>query len=286
MKPRAARKSLLFIHHSCGGQLLAACGPMIERASCIHASHPNGGGLRDALDEHGYDVHEASYGSEIGQNTDLFDWYPKFATMMAKVLAVAENDTLLEDGKTHDVVMFKSCFPNSRFSGVGTPPGDASSRELTVWNAKAAFAALLEHFAAQPRTLFFYLTAPPDAPPGSGPLLERLAKSLLGKRPAPAMHREQGRLARMFNSWLVSEAGWLARYPLHNVGVFDYFDVLTGHGTSDFLAYPSGRGGDAHPSSAGNTKAREELVPALDRAIRRLTAASARLVQAGKVSLT
>src|SRR4051794_4089686 len=60
---------LLFIHHSCGGQLLTDPGPEKEKANCIYESHPNGGGLRKKLIEQGYLVHEASYGSEIGEKT-------------------------------------------------------------------------------------------------------------------------------------------------------------------------------------------------------------------------
>ncbi|MCP4800241.1 MAG: hypothetical protein GY893_09885, partial [bacterium] len=65
---------LLFIHHSCGGQLMAEQGEKIGGASgsgerCIYDSHPNGGGLRSSLTTAGYEVHEASYESKLGQDT-------------------------------------------------------------------------------------------------------------------------------------------------------------------------------------------------------------------------
>lgn len=264
--------SLLFIHHSCGGQLLAARGPELARASCIFESHPNGGGLRARLREHGYAVHEASYGSEIGNDTDLFDWKPKFATSMAKVLTVDENDRFFEGDRKHDIVMFKSCFSNSRFTGEGIAPGNAAGPELTIWNARAALSALLEELAKQPQTLFVYLTAPPEAPPGGGPFVKALAKRLLGRTRSPERAREQGRLARAFNSWVTSPHGWLAEYPFDNVLVFDVFDVLTDHGASDLLRYPSGDGSDSHPSSAGNTKISAALVPFLIDAVGRRAA--------------
>jgi hypothetical protein len=260
------RKRLLFIHHSCGAQLLADPGVEVVRASGILDSHPNGGGLRTRLRERGYAVHEASYGSEIGNDTDLFDWKSKFAAKMAKVLTVDENDRYLVDaGATHDIVMFKSCFPNNRFTGEGRAPGDPAGPELTVWNAKAALSSLLEDLAKQPQTLFVYLTAPPEASPRSGPRLKAIAKRLLGKGRSYAVAREQARLARAFNTWVVSPGGWLAGGALPNVAAFDYFDVLTDRGASDLSRYPSGDGSDSHPSSAGNTKASEALVRFLDR---------------------
>lgn len=272
---RRRRRSLLFIHHSCGGQLLAAPGPAIERAPCIYASHPNGGGLRAGLEARGYDVHEASYGSEVGGDTDLFHWKVKFATQMARVLTTDGDDRLLPGGQRHDVVLFKSCFPNSRFTGEGTAPGDPSGPELSLWNAKAAMSAVLEELAKQPDTLFVYLTAPPEVRPGGGPLLKALAKRALGRSPSAAVARRRGRLARAFNRWIVSEGGWLADYPLANVAAFDYFDVLTA-GASDLLEYPSGDGSDNHPSSEGNQRASEAFVPWLEREVRRFHTVAAR----------
>lgn len=93
--PPARRLRLLFIHHSSGGQLLASRGQESSSTRCIFRFHPNGGGLRSLLEQNGYEVHECSYGSEIGENTDLFDWLPKFRTNMDRVLTVDENDRRL-----------------------------------------------------------------------------------------------------------------------------------------------------------------------------------------------
>src|SRR5579872_2121133 len=128
---RVAGVPLLFIHHSCGGQLLADPGKESSRANCIYDAHPNGGGLRRMLEASGYDVHEASYGSDVGDKTDMFDWLPKFQTKMDKILSVRRNDDLLPAGEKNQIVLFKSCFPNSDFVGVGAPPGDARGPELT-----------------------------------------------------------------------------------------------------------------------------------------------------------
>ena len=55
-----ARVPLLFIHHSCGGQLFAPPGPE-SGDSCIYGAHPNGGDLRARLEANGYEIHEASF---------------------------------------------------------------------------------------------------------------------------------------------------------------------------------------------------------------------------------
>ncbi|HQY64498.1 MAG TPA: hypothetical protein PK141_24030 [Polyangiaceae bacterium] len=260
---------LLFVHHSSGGQLFADKGAENERANCILETHPNGGGLRKRLTGMGYEVHEASYGSEVGDKTDLFDWKPKFSQKMEKVLTVDENDRFLAAGKKHDVVMFKSCYPNNRFVTRGEGPGDPAGPELTVVNAKATLRALLDDFKKHPDTLFVYVTAPPNAPPGSERAFKVVLKKLTGKPTAAEAARERGQLARELNQWVVASDGWLKDYPLKNVAAFDYYDVLTGQGRSDLTLYPTGDGTDEHPSSEGNTKAAEAFPELLNRAVRR-----------------
>ena len=46
----AHRLNLLFIHHSCGGQLLAGQGDEVG-TNCVYVSHPNGGDLRARLEQ-------------------------------------------------------------------------------------------------------------------------------------------------------------------------------------------------------------------------------------------
>jgi hypothetical protein len=257
---------LLFIHHSCGGQLFAAPGAN-QGTNCIYTSHPNGGGLRARLEQNSYVVHEASYGSRIGQDTDVFDWLPKFRTQMEEILTCDLQDTRYADSRRNQIVVFKSCFPNSDFKSEGQPPGNPAGTALTLWNAKATYSALLDEFRKKPEVLFVCLTAPPLAPKAAPqPLWKVLAKKALG--------RENGlitssRLAREFNNWLKSPDGWLKASHLTNVVVFDYYDILTGKGASDLCMYPTGDGIDSHPSSEGNRKAAEEFVPFLNRAVRR-----------------
>jgi len=90
-KPPERPMHLLFIHHSTGGQLLADQGKN-DGENCIYKSHPNGGGLRYLLEQNNYIVHEASYGSIIGDKTDICDWRIKFKDHMAEILTCKNQD--------------------------------------------------------------------------------------------------------------------------------------------------------------------------------------------------
>jgi len=57
---------------------------------------------------------------------------------MEKVLRVELNDRFLAEDRKNQIVLFKSCYPNNEFTGVGTPPGDPAGPDLTLLNAKAA----------------------------------------------------------------------------------------------------------------------------------------------------
>jgi hypothetical protein len=255
---------LLFIHHSCGGQLLASPGPEQE-TNCICETNPNGGGLRRLLERNNYSVHEASYGSKIGQNTDIFDWLPKFSHQMQDILACDLQDTAYSNGVSNDIVVFKSCFPNNNFKSQGSDPGNPAGPELTVWNAKATYSGLLKLFEKCPRVLFVAVTAPPLAP-SRQPVWKQVTKRMLRREDGDI---RTGRLAREFNRWLSSKDGWLKDYPLRNVVVFDYYDILTDYSQSDLSRYATAGGFDSHPSREGNEKAAAAFVPWLNRAVRR-----------------
>jgi len=252
---------LLFIHHSCGGHLLADAGPT-KGIQCIFESHPEGGGLRRRLEAEGYEVHEASYGSEVGDRTDILDWLPKFRDKMEKVLNCDHQDTYYTDGRRNHVVAFKSCYPNNLFTADGP--------DLTPARARAAYAALLPEFARHPEVLFICVTAPPLAPrTETEPLWKRLARLILGKDTPGEKLARSGPLAREFNNWLKARDGWLASYEHRNVVVFDYYDILTDSGASDFSRYPTEDGFNSHPSREGNDKAAGAFVPFLNRAVKR-----------------
>jgi len=228
---------LLFIHHSVGGTLLADQGEVAgtQAQHSIWDSHPNGGGLRSLLTQAGYRVHEASYGSEIGRSTDLFDWLPKFRDDMDEILRIANQDQQLPGEERNEIVVFKSCFPNSDFIGDGTEPGNPAGPELTIANARATMASLREQLARHPEVLFVYVTAPPLAPPTAQPLWEWLARTILGRYVDPQHQRQAAARARQFNNWVRSPDGWLQGYPHNNIVVCDYYNLLTDNGESNAL---------------------------------------------------
>ncbi len=259
-EPGGEPVQFLFIHHSCGGQLLADAGPQDggEAGSgerCIYVAHPNGGGLRADLAAAGFAVNEASYGSIIGEDTDICHWNAKFRDRMDRILRTKRQDELLPEGVANRIVAFKSCYPNNHFSGEGEEPGDPDERVLTVANARAAYRALLSSFARQPDVLFVAFTAPPLANAEPVGIKAKLKRFFEGEPKHPE-------LARAFNNWLVDrEHGWLAGYEGDNVAVFDHYDVLTKHGETDWSAYPTQDGRNSHPSTEGNRAAARAFVP-------------------------
>ena len=136
-----------------------------------------------------------------------------------------------------------------------------------MWNARAAYSALLPEFEKQPDTLFVCLTAPPLAPRKPPvPMWRWLARKIKG---SDNNLDESGRLARQFNDWLADGDGWLKSYPGKNIVVFDYYDLLTGFGRSNLSVYPTEQGMDSHPSQEGNNRAAQSFVPFLNQAVHR-----------------
>ncbi len=259
---------IVFLHHSVGAQLLAAPGPR-EGGENQPTRHPNGGGLAALLAQNNYRLHTATYGSALGERTDLFDWLPKFRDDMDRVIAIRNQDEKLPAGEVNRVVMFKSCFPNSYFVGEGDGAGNPAGPDLTLANARATMNAVRDELARRPSVLFVYLTAPPLASrPSPEPAWKWLAKRALGRTSNEERLRTSGDLARRFDNWVTDPQGWLKGYPHRNVVVFDLYDALTDHGASNFSRYATGGGLDSHPSSEGNAKVAPELVSFLNRAVR------------------
>jgi hypothetical protein len=287
----AAPVKLVFIHHSVGEALL----------------DDSQGGLGKGLMDDNFFVSDTNYGwgpldedageGTIGDHTDIGNWYnwflgPHRDTYMEALIAEsnqhASYSRLASDpGGENDIIMFKSCFPNSALGGSADdePAGSQnllrgqSSGEAVhnVQNAKGIYNDLLEYFATRQDKLFVVLTAPP--------LIES------------ETDLQQAANARAFNVWLVED--WLRDYPHRNVAVFDLFNVLTSNGGSpevnDFsgsslnkenpgnqhrwwnggLMYYTDNGsnfsayavnGDSHPTAAGLQKASGSLAGFLDAA--------------------
>jgi hypothetical protein len=163
--------------------------------------------------------------------------------------------------------MFKSCYPANAIDPDTGSKGDPDSTVKTISNYKAAYNNLLEYFKTQPQTLFVCITAPPVVEKVPNHIKEIIKKLIAQEKTVKAT----GKRARQFNNWLKdTENGWLAEYHGKNVVVFDYYDVLTNNGKSNFARFPTKGGADSHPSAEGNTTAAREFVPFLNKAVERL----------------
>lgn len=277
---------LIFIHHSTGEAWLG----------------DDYGGLGIALRNNRYFVSDTNYGwgpatpggSAIGDLTDIGHWWlwfrsPERNTYLDALYRESGQHCGYSRLKTHpggpnEIILFKSCFPNSALQGSPTDPvpsiksnrlrGEGSGSEHhTVANAKGIYLDLLNYFKSQRDKLFVVVTAPPLTDP------------------------QYAANARAFNQWLVNT--WLNNYPYRNVFVFDFYNVLTTNGGSpdvndlgkakgnhhrwwrgamqhktngdndgnpNVLEYPSG---DDHPGRAGDVKATAEFVKLLNVAYNR-----------------
>jgi hypothetical protein len=279
--PPAQPVRLIFIHHSTGQNWL----------------DDDNGGLGVALRDNQYFVSDTNYGwgpDSIGDRTDIGNWWEWFrgpnATPYTAALyaesgqncSYSRLETNPDPSGENQIVLFKSCFPNSALQGnVSDPIPSIESNPLkgescgsdahTVSNAKGIYLDLLPYFSQHPEKLFIVVAAPP-----------------LSDTNCAAN-------ARAFNQWLVND--WLDGYSQKNVFVFDFYNVLTTNGgsatTNDLgretgnhhrwwngavqhksdgakntLAYPSS-GGDDHPSRAGNRKATAEFIQLLNVAYHR-----------------
>ncbi len=273
---------LVFIHHSTGEAWL----------------EDGNGNLGIALRDNNYFVSDTNYGwgptdadvgfDTIGDHTDIGHWYNWFAgphrnTYLSALYAESGQNSSYsrlgsDPGGQNEIIMFKSCFPNSNLGGEATDPPttgnnplrgqDAGSEYHTVGNAKGIYNDILAYFATRQDKLFVVIAAPPLRAADTDPTYAANA--------------------RAFNNWLVGN--WLASYAYNNVAVFDFYNVLTSNGgnsntndlgsatgnhhrwwggaiqhvqtvNNNYSAYGSG---DSHPTAAGNQKATGEFVTLLN----------------------
>lgn len=241
---------LVFIHHSCGENWLT----------------DGHGNLGQVLAANNYFVSDTNYGwgpHSIGDRTDILDWPEWFVGPdSTEILAALYQESgqnssysrsLGDPGGENEIVMFKSCFPNSELAGAPADAATAGS-DLSVASAKYVYNQLLSYFQTRPDKLFIIITAP------------------------PVQEHALAANARAFNIWLVED--WLQEngYPLNNVAVWDFYNVLTDSNNhhrvqagvveyifdagGDVLYYPDN--GDTHPSTTGNQKATQEYIPFLN----------------------
>jgi hypothetical protein len=268
---------LVFIHHSTGENWL----------------QDDQGGLGLSLRDSSYFVSDTNYEwgpDRIGDYTDIGHWWLWFrgpnrdrytSALYAESGQNSSYSRLQADpGGTNQIILFKSCFPNSQLEGnsndlptSGHNPlrgQDSGSEHMTVANAKGIYIDILEYFRTRQDKLFIVITAPP------------LVQGATDVQAAAN--------ARAFNDWLYYD--WLHEYPFNNVAVFDFYNVLTSNGgnrnssdlglssgnhhrwwdgaiqhvhpvANNFSAYGS-YDDDSHPTPAGGQKASAEFVQLLN----------------------
>lgn len=284
--PNPPRKPvrLVFIHHSTGENWLV----------------DSNGGLGLQLKKNNYFVSDTNYGwgppdedsggGMIGDHTDIGHWYNWFAgphrgtyleALFDEKATHCDYSRLSRNpGGKNQIILFKSCFPNSNLAGnPSSPPPqgnnplrgqDSSSPYMTVANAKGIYKDILKYFATRQDKLFIVITAPPLS----------ASETSAGKAAN----------ARALNNWLLT--AWLKDYPYRNVAVYDFYNVLTSNGGNtgkndlgsktgnhhrfwaskvqhlqtrkcNTSAYPSDDY-DSHPTQAGNLKASTEFPKVLN----------------------
>jgi hypothetical protein len=225
----ASAANLIFIHHSCGENWL-------------------NDGLCQALNDNGYHVADIYYGwREYGDHTDTINW-PAWFTDDVMNLVFAEMDTMTAPNAIqpaageNEIIMFKSCFPNS---DVGSDIMD----EMDIYNG------LLPYFEQHPDKMFVLVTPP------------------------PMINISDPQKTRELCDWLYERnTGWLSGLKTGNVFVFDFYNVLTHPDAhhqflsgqevhqsvkgADTLYYDSD--GDDHPNKDGNVKAAQEFIGLLN----------------------
>jgi hypothetical protein len=220
--PQLERYNLFFIHHSVG-QNLWLRGP-----------------LALTLYQHNYWPTDMTYregnvgGYVIGDHTDVPDWPVNFNTPdYFQTMYTWE----LQAGEHHQVVLFKSCFPNSQIAS-----------EQLLGEFKAAYRILLATFRDHPQTLFVPFSPPPLNPASTT--------------------RENAARARRLADWLKFE--YSAQEP--NVIAFDLFDALANppdHPTEpDMLRADYRIGTDSHPNEAADKAVTPRILAFLNAALR------------------
>jgi hypothetical protein len=275
--PPASTVKLVFLHHSVGDDWL----------------HRDMGDLGNQLGANNYYVSDTYYDwgpDGIGSRTDIGNWWEWFRGPDSSTYSTAVYQTgnrhadytrpMADPGGENQIILFKSCYPNSHLGGGPNDPPvagpnplrgeDSSSSHHTVGNAKSIYNDILQYFATRQDKLFVVITAPPLVP-----------------NETDTTHAAN---ARAFNDWLVHD--WLDGYPHHNVAVFDFYNVQTSNG-GDRNTHDLGRASgnhhrwwngavqhiqtvagnmaaygqdpyNSHPSAAGGQKATAEFVRLLN----------------------
>ncbi|HPI02434.1 MAG TPA: hypothetical protein PKZ78_01220, partial [Candidatus Goldiibacteriota bacterium] len=235
--PPAATVKIISIHHSTGQHWLES----------------GYGGLGTALNANNYFVSDTNYGwsapgYDQGSYTDTTDWQNWFRDEVMPFVFTENNNscytnTINEPAGENEIIMFKSCFPNSEV-------GSEITDEQAIYNS------LLTYMAGHTDKLFILIIPPP---------MQFISD--------PAA-------TRVLSNWLYDrQNGWLKNYTHGNVYAYDYYNVLTHqdnhhrlvngveshevNNAQNTLYYPT-NSGDDHPTVEGQEKATSEFLPLLN----------------------
>ncbi len=250
---------LIFVHHSSGKNWLA----------------DHYGGLGLALHKNNYYVSDTNYGwgpAQIGSRTDIGHWWEWFCDPQRSPLYL---DALFnENGENavysrqqnppsgeNEIILFKSCFPNSTLRGdptapvppiernpirgqnaVTVPPNPKNLKRHLMYRTKSMAKALLgrnknetAYTVANAKGIYIDLL---------NCFREHVDKLFVVITAPPLRFSPTASNARAFNQWLVDD--WLADYSLKNVAVFDYFNALTTNGGNSGVSDLSLETGNHH----------------------------------------
>ncbi len=211
------------------------------------------GNLGTTLNSNNYYISESDYGwdaqpnDNLGDHTDTTDWPLWFNNIKMPFVYNSDyhsayTNNIANPGGENEIIMFKSCFPNSEV-------GDSIDDEKSIYNS------LLPYFAAHQNKLFVLIT-----PPGKTQV-------------------DSYQLTRDLCNWLTdTENGWLKGYTGKNVFAFDFYCVLSETNShhrwasdhvehvyaADYDDISPYHDGDDHPNSIGNQKATAEFVTLLN----------------------
>ncbi len=236
---------LIFIHHSSGANWLA----------------DQNGGLGKALMENHYFVSDTNYGwgpNRIGDRTDIGHWWEWFCSPQRSPEYM--NALFNESGQCgaysrmqtppageNEVILFKSCYPNSTLRGdlkdpvpsiernpirgqkaPTVPPPATNTRRYLTHRAKSVVKQLLgrnkneaAYTIANAKGMYIELLKVFQKYPN---------KLFIAVTAPPLRFSSVAGNTRAFNSWLANE--WLTGYPLKNAAVFDFYNVLTSNAGS------------------------------------------------------
>ena len=271
--PPSSTAKLIFIHHSTGNNWLDT----------------GNGNLGDTLGVNNYYVRDIYYGwdatenTNIGDLTDIGHWYTWFADETVQGNSEKRRDNIMnsvystdnknasytsvtDPGGENEIIMFKSCFPNSWVQDDNTTqPEDLygqsyNSSAHTISNIKEVYRQILTYFKSRTDKMFVVIIAPP--------LVENVTTAT------------EAANARTLNNWLVESWLFEGSWEDNNVYVFDFFNVLTDEdnhhrisdqqiehiidaGSDNYSAYGVSSS-DSHPNSTGNQKSTDEFVPLLN----------------------